>query len=238
MSSFIFNNVSSDELGLIVTEPVVRPSWAFENAEIKRPGSASNLIVHGENYGNANMVIQTAVPEADTQTVRNIYAHLRGLGRLQISTAPQEYLMAVPEMLIPEAVAIAMCRLPLSFTLLPFARAVSPTVITLDYAGIFTQIDNSGTVYSEPEIRFRAAGEAVEITTNDDVFRMEFNSESLGKEIIIDCEAQVAYYVSGNDRITLTQYTFGSFPLLHTGANFVRFTGVSEITLNLRERWF
>lgn len=239
MSRFIFGGVSSDEMGLIVTEPIIRPSWDLEKSEVKRPGASSNLILTGRNFANASMVIQTAIAQADTNTVRQIYSTLRGLDKLQLSTAPQEYLLAMPEPLVPEAVALAMGKLPVNFTLLPFARAVAPTVVTLTASGQYTQIDNAGTVYSEPEISFISAGEDIRIFTNGEEFRMEFPSGLTDVLITLNCEAEVAYCTQSGVKTALTQYTYGDFPQLHTGENFMRYTGsTASISVNVKERWY
>ena len=131
MSSFIFNGFSSKELGLIITKPVFRPSWAEEVDEITIPGKTQKLRIHTGVYGSQSFTIETAIPEATPENVRRIYQALCGSGRLVLSSNPSEYLNVDVEPLVPQAIALCMAELPISFTALPFAYAIEPTTVTI-----------------------------------------------------------------------------------------------------------
>lgn len=81
MSYFLFNGVSSEELGLIVTEPVIRPSWEELVNEVTVPGALSKLTQRLGTYDNELMTIQTAIPDADRETLDRIYGTLHGPGK-------------------------------------------------------------------------------------------------------------------------------------------------------------
>jgi len=104
----------------------------------------------------------------------------------------------------------------------------------------YTAITNSGTVYSAPEIRLTtsAAGEIV-IDTNGSAFTLTIPAELVSKELIIDSDAEVAYYMDGDDKVSVNHRTKGSYPLLHLGDNYIKYSGsvTGDVTINVRERW-
>lgn len=60
-----------------------------------------------------------------------------------------------------------------------------------------------------------------------------------GFEITVDCEEKLLYYTnSEGNKINILQYSYGDFPLLHTGINYAKYTGnVAEMTVTVNERW-
>lgn len=238
MSYFIFGDFNSHESGIIVTKPVVRPTWGKEVSEYKLAGGHTNLLQQGSAYENAQLTIFAAIPDTSPAVVRELYRAVSGFGRLWLSSAPEEYLNAYAAPLVPEPVALDMAEIPLNFTLLPFAHAVEPTVQDITSATVNTAVENAGTVFAEPEIRFTATGAEVSIYTNNEQFRVELPAEVQGVEVIVDCEAQVVYYVSGGDKISITQHSFGEFPLLHVGTNYIKHVGnIAAASISVKERW-
>ena len=238
MSYFIFNDADSRELGLMITKPVIRPTWGREVSEYKRSGGFTNLLQACDTYENAQLTIYTAFTGATPAAVRALYQAVSGFGRLWLSSAPTEYMNVYSAPLVPEPVALAMAEIPLTFTVLPFAYAVEPTVQDITSATSNTEVENAGTVFSEPEIRFTATGTEVSIYTNNEQFRVELPEEVQGVEVIVDCAAQVAYYVSGGSKVAINQHTYGEYPLLHVGTNVIRHAGtISAASINVKERW-
>lgn len=238
MSFFTFNGINSKDLGLIVTKPVVRPSWAMVKKEIEAPGRSVNVMQFSKTYSNAAMTIDTVIADASPENVRSIYDALRGYGKLQISTAPDEYINAYVEPLVPEAVALLMAELPIKFTCEPFAYAVEPTVVQLT-AGQ-TIITNGGTVYCAPEFTILAEGESVTLTVNGKEFVITLPSEAVNKVITVDCDAEMTYYNDSQaNMISINQYTYNDYPLFRTGLNLVVLTGtIHTAYVTIRERWF
>lgn len=238
MSYFIFNDADSRELGLMITKPVIRPTWGREVSEYKRSGGFTNLLQACDTYENAQLTIYTAFTDATPAAVRALYQAVSGFGRLWLSSASTEYMNVYSAPLVPEPVALAMAEIPLTFMVLPFAYAVEPTVQDITSATSNTEVENAGTVFSEPEIRFTATGTEVSIYTNNEQFRVELPEEVQGVEVIVDCAAQVAYYVSGGSKVAINQHTYGEYPLLHVGTNVIRHAGtVSAASINVKERW-
>lgn len=235
MSSFIFKGISSEDLGLIITKPIVRPNWAKTTIEVERPGAGSNLIVEGNNYSSSELTVSAVISDASPEKIHEIYSALQGYGILTVSTAPTEYMRAYCKPIVPETVALLMAEVHIVFTVLPFAYAVSPTIQTISSGD--NLVKNNGTVYSEPLIILSGNGN-ISVFVNDEEFKIALTAELADTEIFIDCEAQVAYYIDNNCKIPITELTTGDFPLLHTGTNIVSYSGtVTSMEINVKERW-
>lgn len=238
MSSFIFNGHNSEELGLMVTQPIIRPSWAAEYNELTAAGGIRKVMQKMNTFGNAPFSIETYLDDASQENIRKVYGALSGSGKLVVSTAPGEYLDVIISPISPVPAAFLAAEISLQMTVRPFAYAVSPTVVDLSGATSYAEIENKGTVFSAPEIRLKGSGD-VTITTNGADFIIKIPSDLSNAEIIIDCDSQVAYYMDGNSMISVTHRTYNNFPLLHEGKNYVKYAGtVSEMKCNVRERWY
>lgn len=236
MSYFVFRGISSEDLGLIITKPIVRPNWAKATTEVERPGASSNLIIEGNNYSSSELIVSAVIADTSPEKVHNIYSALQGYGILTLSSAPQEYMNAICKPLVPETVALSMAELHISFTVMPFAYAVTPTTTTI--SSTEQTIVNAGTIYSEPLFTFTLSGSGtVSIFVNDAEFKINITENLANVQIFVDCEAQVAYYISNGEKIAITELTQGNFPLLHTGNNYVSCSSGVSMTLNVKERW-
>lgn len=237
MSSFTFNGISSDDLGIMITKPIVRPTWSrIVNEETS--GAISKLMQQLKTYDNSEFPVYGVITDATEDNMRLIYQTLNGRGRMIISTAPHEYMNVFISPITPQPVALMMSEIVLSIVAQPFAYAVNPTgqVITQD----FEIIRNGGTIFAAPEIMLkpRSAGD-ISIDVNGASFVIKVPSELIGKTIIVDCEVQVAYYLGdNNEKISITHMTYNDFPLLKTGENYIKYSGsASDVVCNVRERW-
>lgn len=238
MSSFIFNGHNSDDLGLMVTQPIIRPSWAAEYNELTAAGGIRKVMQKMNTFGNASFSIETYLDDASQDNIRRIFGAISGSGKLVVSTAPDEYLDVIISPISPVPVAFLAAEISVQLTARPFAYAVSPTIVDLTGAASYAEIENKGTVFSAPEIRLKGSGD-VTINVNGADFIIKIPSDLNSKEIVIDCDSQVAYYMDGNSMISVTHRTYNNFPLLHEGKNYMKYTGtVSEMKCNVRERWY
>ncbi len=238
MSSFIFNGHNSEELGLMVTQPIIRPSWAAEYNELTAAGGIRKVMQKMNTFGNASFSIETYLDDASQDNIRKIFGAISGSGKLVVSTAPGEYLDVIISPISPVPAAFLAAEISVQLTARPFAYAVSPTIVDLTGATSYAEIENKGTVFSAPEIRLKGSGD-VTITTNGADFIIKIPSDLSNAEIIIDCDAQVAYYMDSGSMISVTHRTYNNFPLLHEGKNYMKYTGtVSEMKCNVRERWY
>ncbi|MCM1133584.1 MAG: hypothetical protein NC340_08955 [Ruminococcus flavefaciens] len=236
MSYFIFNDYNSSD-DLIITSPVIRLSWSQEMSEFAT-GSTSKVIQFSRSYGNSPIEISAVIKNTSAERLRTLYSAVRGFGKLVISGNPDEYINAVASVLQPVATAMTMAEIDITFTLLPFAYALNPTIAEL--TGDYTKIINGSTVFSAPEIRFTptSAG-AVVLDVNGALFIVEVPENLANVEIIVDCDAEVTYFQDGENKISINDITFGNYPLLTTGEVFVRCLGnVAKSSINVRERWY
>ena len=238
MSYFLFNGISSKDIGLMITKPLIRPSWVREMEEITLPGSERKIMQLSKSHKNANLTVSAVVADATPQAVRDIYAVLSGYGTLVLSSAPDEQMNAYVEPLVPEAVALEVAELPINFVCEPFAYAKKPTITVVGTS--YTAVTNSGSVAAYPEVQLTAQTGEIVIDTNATFFKLEIPAELNGKAITLNCDAQVAYYTdNAGQKVSINQYTYGDFPVLHPGTNYCAINGTQN-TCNfiVRARWY
>lgn len=237
MSWFTFNDYNSSD-DLIITQPIIRPSWAQEMNEIST-NKVSHIIQFSRSYSSSPLTVHAVIKNTSAESIRRLYSSLRGYGTLILSANPAEYINAVASVLQPKAVALFVAEIDIMFTLMPFAYAVSSTVKEIMSTN-YTKIINNGTVFSAPEIRFTPTfAEDVIIDVNGGLFSVKVPENLIGKEIVVDCDIEETYYVEDGNKISINNLTYYNYPLLHTGANYVKISdNTVNPTVNVRERWF
>lgn len=148
MSYFVFNNIDSRDLGLILPDTPFRPSWAEEVEEITIAGRPEVIKNPNGTYGNQSLQINAVI--TDTANINTIYSVLHGEGKLVLSTAPNEYINCRVNPLIPKGVALDMAELPITFDCYPFAYSTTPTTISL--STVYTEVINNSNIYTAPLI--------------------------------------------------------------------------------------
>lgn len=151
MSYFIFNDVDSRDIGLILPNTPFRPSWTEDVEEINIPGRAEKILNPNGIYNNQLLSFDAII--ADTSYINTIYQTLHGEGKIILSTAPDEYINCRVQDLIPKGVALDMAEIPLSFDCFPFAYSTNPTVTSIGTD--LTEIENTSNVYSAPIIKIK-----------------------------------------------------------------------------------
>lgn len=169
---FDFNGTTSDELGLILPKTIFRPSWAEETEVIQIPGRPEVIRQATGIYSNQAITIPAAI--TDMGKVRDIYSKLQGEGALVLSTAPNEYMNARAEVITPEAVALDMAEIDITFDCFPFAYATNPTKV--EFGTSYTLLNNQSTVYSSPIFEFKIAQNLHPILKGDVNFDGKINS--------------------------------------------------------------
>ena len=243
MSYFIFNGINSNELGLIITKPIVRPTWGPEVEYIAIPGRPRQLPVQKTWYPNRSFTVDAVLGDASPEKVRNVYAAIRDYGVLNISTAPDEYLNCYVESIDPNGVAISMAEFPITFTAEPFAY--SDKSQDIDIANSTVKVEYKGTVFCDPQIDIVPSEAITTVTCNGVVITVKTPQEIIEASyaadynITLDCEGQLAYYTRPNgEKVACTQLTSGEFPRLHSGDNYVSARTVNTATMTVRERWY
>lgn len=246
MSYFIFNGINSDNLGLIITKPMIRPTWSQEVAYTAIPGRARQSQYTQPWYNNAELTASAVIADASPQKVRSIYAALRGSGTLVISTSPYERInVADVRLPVPEAKALLVAELPITFVCEPFAESTEQSTADITTAiSIPARVDNNGTQYVDPEITIIPSTSSTDINCNGKVIFVATPTTIVtanypaNAKVVLDCEGQLAYYQIGDgDKIACTQNTQGPFPRLNVGENYFLSTSAQSVILRYRERW-
>ncbi|MCM1508304.1 MAG: hypothetical protein NC177_14420 [Ruminococcus flavefaciens] len=240
MSYFLFNGVNSDDLGLMVTSPPVRPTWELESQEFTIAGKTVKYTQKSKTYSNQTMTIETFLDDISQKNLQKIYHLLQEGGKLWLSSSPAEYLevTAQPPDIKPVAYFAGECIL--KFTVKPFARAVNPTTVEITSENSYKSVNNSGTLFSEPLISFCPQSTKTVITVNGSDFTVHTPENCTPEStIFIDSEEQIVYFqLSDGNFCTCLQYTEGDLPLFHTGENYVKYSGaVHDFKVNVRERF-
>ena len=246
MSSFVFNGVNSDSLGLIITKPMIRPTWQRDVTYTAIPGRAWQSADTQRWYSNVELTVSAVISDATPQKMRNIYAALCGSGTLVISTSPQERISVSEVRLpVPEATALLMGEMPITFVCEPFAESTTEATADITNAtSTPSRVDYEGTIYADPEITIipssartdiNCNGTVIFVTTPTVIVSMGYPANA---KIALDCNGQLAYYQIGDgDKISCTQNTQGPFPRLNVGENYFLITPAQSVALKYRERW-
>lgn len=241
MSYFLFNGVNSNELGLMVTSPPVRPTWKLENTTFTLAGRSVKYYQKSSTYESQTMTIETFLDDISPENLQKIYNSIQGEGKLWLSSSPEEYLEVIAHPPDIKSVAYRAGECKLKFTVKPFARAVNPTIVEINSQNSYKQVNNSGTVFSEPEISFISfANQDIKINVNGADFIVTHpECCTFDSTIFIDCEEQIVYFQRPEGTIhTCMQYTTGDLPLLHTGDNYISYLGaVKDFKINVKERF-
>lgn len=240
MSYFLFNDVNSDDLGLMVTSQPIRPTWAIESTEFTLAGRSAKYYQKSKTYDTQSMTIETFLDDISPERLQKLYSTFQGDGTLWLSSSPAEYLEVIAQPPDIKSVAYLAGECSLKFSVKPFARAVKPTTVDITSENNYVKVFNGGTVFSEPLISFRPQSQKTVINVNGSDFIVNTpdgcSSEST---IFIDCEEQIVYFQQPSGEIRLCmQYTENDLPLLHTGDNYVLYSGATQdFKINVKERY-
>lgn len=197
---FIFNDIDSRNLGLIIPNTVFRPSWTELTDDVRIPGRPEIIKTPTGNYENQTLNINAII--TDSSKINTIYAALHGEGRLILSTNVNEYINCRVLPLIPQGVALDMAEIPISFDCFPFAYALPPT--TTEIGTQYTIVDNQSSIYSAPIIKLEINAGSGTIKKGD----VNFD----GKITAVDASlvlTEVANIAAGTPTFTPQQFAAG-----------------------------
>lgn len=243
MSYFIFNGYDSRNLGIIVTKPIIRPTWVPEVEYQPIPGRPRQLPKPKTWYPNKELKIEAVLADATPPKVRDVYEKLKGYGVLNISTASNEYLNCYVESCDPNGVALMMAEFPIVLTVEPFAFSDTPETRNIGNTEI--SYEYNGTVFCDPQINIKPIaatttivcnGETIVVTTPQVIVDANYLETY---SITLDCEGQIAYYTTPDGvNIACTQCTAGPFPRVDKGDNIISCSSVRSATMTIRKRWY
>lgn len=221
MENFVFNNVSSDDLGLIIKEmpPIVRAAKNIESIEVN--GRNGSLHIDNGTYKSTNITISCIVK--DLTKIDNIKNILQGTGNLQLSTVRGRTFKATIMNQIDFTKYLRTLReFPLQLELEPFSYSEEKNIsFTTD-----SNFNISGNVETYPIINITGTGT---ITLNN------ISIEVLSSEIIIDCEFMEC---TKNNLNMNSLVVLDEFPKLVPGNNTLSIgTGISMVVISYKERW-
>ena len=245
MSTFSFGGYTSEQLGLIVTRPIIRPTWQPETEFTPIIGRVRLNPFTKSYYNNTRITISAVITDAARDNMRLIYQVLRGYGALTISTATDECVNAYCRLPVPEAQALLMAELPIEFECEPFAFKETPKSSVITSATTYTLIENEGTVFTDPIINFKPAktstvfdvnGKTITVTTPQAIISASY---STNYSMTLDCEGEIAYYTTpDNENIACTELTTGTFPRLSPGESLIKHDGVNYAKITYYERFY
>lgn len=235
MSYFIFNSVDSRTYGILENCPVVSKSVRQKDV-FNIPGKIHEVTIPRNTYDNTE--IDCTLGLKNRQKLREIYAWLSESGTLLFSDEPNLYYRVIDAVLPAERLSVRFARINITFNCEPFAYLLDSPVLTLTDGTSYTEIENRGTIYCEPEIRFKPQSAQTVIDVNGAEFTVNTPQGcSFESTIVLDCEEETAYFIRPEGQAyPCLQYTYGDFPIFHTGKNYIKFTGTNEVEIKVRER--
>jgi len=237
MSYFLYNGIDSREFGIL--EGVPMPPANDEIVKtVETTGHTSDAYYTTGRYDHKEIPVVLGIK--DKSKLRALYSWLTTTGSLMFSTELDKYYKVIKVEKTPERMSVRFGKVSITFTVEPFAYAISPTQINLTEATDYMAVPNAGTMYSAPEIRFVPTAEQVTINVNGKDFVVSGLAEQVSNQntVIIDCDLEVVYYIQSNQKIDITYKSKYNFPLLHTGDNYIKHDGnISSMAINVKERW-
>lgn len=237
MSYFIYNGIDSREFGILEGIPMP-PADDEKVTIIEAAGRTTNAYVTTGRYEHQDIPVVLGIP--DKSKLRDLYSWLTVTGALAFGNELDKFYRVIRIVKTPERMSVRFGKVTITFTVEPFAYAVSPTIIDLTDASDYTAVPNVGSMYSAPEISFVPSEEEVKIHVNGKSFTVSGLSEQVseGLTVVIDCDLEVVYYIKNNQKIDITYKSKNNFPLLHTGDNYIKHNGnISSMSVNVKERW-
>lgn len=221
MEKFIFNDISSDELGLIIKEmpPITKAAKNIET--IKVNGRNGNLHIDNGTYDSVDITIECIVK--DLTKIDMIKSVLEGTGSLKLSTVPNRTFTATIKNQIDFSKYLTVLReFPLILELEPFSYSDSKE---LNYSESATFIID-GNVKTNPIISVTGIGV---LTINN------ISIEVLETDITIDCDLMNCTN-NGIDKNNMV--ILDDFPHLNPGENNLTLgTGITNVKIEYAERW-
>lgn len=221
MENFIFNGISSEELGIIIKKmpPIIKPAKNIET--IKVNGRNGNLHIDNGTYDSVNITIECVVK--DLSKIDIIKSVLEGSGKLQLSTVPNRTFDATIKNQIDFSKYLTVLReFPLILELEPFSYS---EVKELNYSESSSFLIG-GNVKTYPVLSITGVGS---FSINN------VSVEVLETEITIDCDLMNC---TNNNIDKNNMVILDDFPYLNPGENTLTLgNGIINVKIEYVERW-
>lgn len=232
MLSFNFGGKNSyDDFGILISQRPNIPSPKRRINTINIPGRNSNLRFDEKTYEDITLTVQCSIKDKQnlTNKIDNIKAWLFNLGEndLVFSFQPdKKYIAQVVNAIDFKQVYKYFGEFPIIFNCRPFKYAVENSIITATASN--TNINNPGTIESEPVISIYGSGNIVFKTNGEQI-----SLKGITEKIIVNSVIQDCYDDAGNN---LNGKMSGEFLKLKPGENTIEFSG-SVIKVEILPNW-
>ena len=233
-SFFIWNGRDCRSMGVNLRGPVpiVRPEERVRHVEI--PGRSGDLTeTEGENIYNS--YIQTAsISVRGGFRVREVYKWLRGAGYVTFSGEPdrrQASRIIGAVTLNRHSRNLDKWEGEVQFYCQPLKELITETPETVTQSGAV--IRNNGDVDAYPLFKIRTGGTTISLSAGGKVLAL--TGLTSGTDIWIDSDTMEAW--NADRSATITEKSYGEFPILKPGKNTIAFINCSSIEIHKRERY-
>lgn len=223
MHYFIFNNINSNELGIIVKNMPLIPLAEKDIESIKISGKNGNLHIDNGTYNSINYTIDCVI--SDISKIDNIKKAFNGTSKLILSKYNDRYFEAtIKNQISFDKYLNALQEFPLQFELQPISYSNELEEIRI--SSDINNLDIGGNTITNPIILVDGTGT---FTINN------VSVEILESGITIDCELMncTKNNLNANDKVILDK-----FPTLNPTNNVITIeSGINNIELKYRKRW-
>ena len=223
MHYFIFNNINSNELGIIVKNMPLIPLAEKDIESIKISGKNGNLHIDNGTYNSINYTIDCVI--SDISKIDNIKKAFNGTSKLILSKYNDRYFEAtIKNQISFDKYLNALQEFPLQFELQPISYSNELEEIRI--SSDINNLDIGGNTITNPIILVDGTGT---FTINN------VSVEILESGITIDCELMncTKNNLNANDKVILDK-----FPTLNPTDNVITIeSGINNIELKYRKRW-
>lgn len=223
MHYFIFNNINSNELGIIVKNMPLIPLAEKDIESIKISGKNGNLHIDNGTYNSINYTIDCVI--SDISKIDNIKKAFNGTSKLILSKYNDRYFEAtIKNQISFDKYLNALQEFPLQFELQPISYSNELEEIRI--SSDINNLDIGGNTITNPIILVDGTGT---FTINN------VSVEILESGITIDCELMncTKNNLNANNKVILDK-----FPTLNPTDNVITIeSGINNIELKYRKRW-
>lgn len=227
---FLLDGVSCTVAGLYCDVPPV-PPMAKKRFTAFKYGNDEDGVFSDDSYENIKITLNCfKFPLArGNYSDTDLYAWIQSAKRLQISRYPEYYfkIRMIDGITPVQSYDGAKIAYKITFTCSPFKYFVSNPEFELPQDGV---IENEGTRYSKPIIRFKMDPSDATITCNGVPFYI--NQSGNNVPITIDSDRMLVYKTVNGENISIMEHTQGKLPMFSVGTNVLQVSSnVSNVTI-------
>lgn len=228
MAYFIFNNISSEDMGIKITSMSSPHKAAQQQDVISIPGSPVPLIHIYDQFDNTEHDITFVLAYKTKEEIRNIFSWLSGTGKFIRSDENDKYYTAnMSAELITERISDDIYEASIKMICLPFAYAVDNAAVEItgnDYA-----LEVAGNYYAQPVYKIFGSGNITLKVNNTDKPLTLFDVDDYVTvdTALLDCHKDGIHVKNA-----------GVLPFLDVGTNRIQWSGsVTHMEVIRNERW-